>query len=295
MRTLACVVLLLATAASAEPKRKAAPDKLEKAAGEAFAKAMDAQDRGKADEAARHYQTSLTLAAHPNTAFNLAELYVAKKKLRDAIVHYELYLALSPEAADRTAVRALIGELTARRGTLWIHEPAKEASVLDLGAAYVIVNGEIVSRPGTLKGSAKQQGVKHPVLRGYYHVDVISPVTYDDVDFRLDYGEDRELETSARKPLVGNIFGRVSDADDIDLTLNGVGLDRSSTRIQVKPGKHWIKVHDRGFECTPIEIDAPKGENVLYIRVVPTEILDAPREGPERCRKLSIVKHVLKF
>jgi len=286
-----CVLALLAVPALADSKRKAAPDKFVRAAGDVFAKAAKAHDRGDLHAAAKLYAASLELAPHANTVFNLAAVSAALGELYDAVAHYEMYLALAPDAPDRAQVRALITELSARRGTLWIHTPARETTVLDLTEAYILVDGAIVATPGTLKSAVT--GIKVPILHGQHEIDSISSVSYDVEDVELRYGQSAEVKTYESAAHDGNVIVRSPYA--VRVHLEDKPFQEYKDRRKVAPGKHWVRVFDRTYECPPIEIEAPKGDSVLYLRVTPAEVAKPPTQTPARCRTMTVVKRVLAF
>jgi hypothetical protein len=292
-RLVALAVIALASPALAET-RKPVPGKFERAAGEAFARAVAEEDRGQLGFAIEQYEASLDIAMHPSTVYNLAGVQARHGKLRDAIVSYEMYLALAPNAPDRKQVLDTLAALRARPSTVWIHARNEaDPAALDLSVAYILVDGDIISRPGTIKrGGGSKQGIQAKVGFGAHTIDVVTAVTSFHRSVTTTYGDALDVDVYGRPKRESNV---VLHAPKFTVAVPGVEINSYGSRFAVPPGRRRVKLQDREFECAPIELDVPSGDSVLYLRVAPTELQTLRYDNPERCRTLSVTKRVLAF
>ena len=78
MRTALLLLAVLTGTAAAEEaaKRKTAPDKFTKAAGEAFVAATAADQKGDLPTALGLYQKAFAISPHPSTMFNIADVAI---------------------------------------------------------------------------------------------------------------------------------------------------------------------------------------------------------------------------
>ena len=272
----AVVLVAVVAVAIAGPERKIAPDKFEKAAGELFAKAVAADDKGDAKAALEMYATAFDLSPHPNIAFNVADLQNRIGRIRDAIASYELYLALAPTAPDRSTIEAVIARLEHAPVTVEISTSA----AVDMDGGYVIVDGGIVKQPGV-------QGSPLHLPPGRHVIDIVTPTTSWSQLVYLDVGS--AAVTLAAKPPARLDGSSVISAHDLTVYLEGVPADAKTTRFELSKGHHRVGVSDRGYECPPISFDVPGGADVGYLYV---GIVELPVKnlgvGPFHCRKLDV-------
>jgi hypothetical protein len=266
----------LASTALAEPARKSSPDRYARAAGEAFAAAAQAEDRGDLDAAAHLYAKAYEISPHPSTIFNLAQVQARQGRAFDAAVSYELYLALAGAAPDRAEVERMIAEMLARKQSVELF-----TSTIDLATAYVIVDGVIALRPGEAKPVqlGGDQRLKVEMAAGVHHVDVVTALSLGSAEVKLAY------EGISAPPRVdGNV---IAASPEISLAYRGHHLPFFAHRFTADPGRQTLAIYDRTYECAPLSIDVPKNGDVVYAYVAPVELpyLGAAN-GPERCRKL---------
>ena len=295
------LLMMLAGAATAKPeaaKRKAAPDKFVKAAGEAFGAAFTADQGGDLVTALALYEKAFAISPHPSTAYNTGDVQRRLGKLTDAIRSFELYLALSPDAADRKAVEALIDQLATTPSSLFVMSgPPSNLRSIDLKTAYVLLDGKIAVKPGTPTTTAvdggPNLGVELEVLPGRYVLEVVTPLTYGMSTCVVGPGERRVCLIGAPPRLDGAV---VISSDDRNLL---VVADRAEKRhadsrvykrFEHPPGRSRLLIRDHDYECPPLALDVPKNGDVAYafVRVV------EPGSRP-RCRTLDITKHRLRF
>ncbi len=67
-------------------------------------------------EAVREFQAAYAIKAHPLLLFNLAQTYRRAGQPKDAISHYERFLAAAPDSPQATEVRRTLQELQASHG-----------------------------------------------------------------------------------------------------------------------------------------------------------------------------------
>jgi tetratricopeptide (TPR) repeat protein len=270
VRGLAAAILLVARVAAADTK-----------AGDLFADAEKADKRGDLSGAISAYKRSFELAEHPNTAYNLADAYERNGNYSDAILYYELYLALSPRAADKAKVRKKITGLEVRPTTYEIESD-------DLKKAYVIVDGAIVKKPGGNRVDVK-------LVPGFHTIDVVTPEGYasEEVEVRRSGGS---------KPYQPGIESRPDSTAIISVAVltafQGREKIESAKPLALPAGRHAIAVYDNWRECSPVIVDVKGSGTVHYVHIAPAEVDNSPRgqiRSGERCRKLAVTQHVLTF
>lgn len=271
MKALVTSLLLVARVAAADTK-----------AGDLFAQAEAADKRGDLGGAISAYKRSFELAEHPNTAYNLADAYERNQSYGDAILYYELYLALAPRAADKANVRKKITSLEVRPTTYEIESD-------ELGAGYVIVDGAIVKKPG-----GKRVDIK--LVPGFHTLDVVTPEGYasEEVEIRRSGGS---------KPYQPGTESRPDSTVIVSVAVVTAYHGREKIEKSAKPlvlpaGKHAIAVYDGWRECSPVIVDVKSGGTLHYVHIAPAEIDNSPRgqiRTGERCRKLKVTQHALTF
>ena len=290
----AVVLGVLAASAEARPQRKKASDKFSQAAGEAFAAAVAADTKGDLLAALGLYQKAFGISPHPSTAYNIADVERRLARWDDALKSYELYLALSPAAADRAEVEAVIEKLVTTPARLFVVTTgAKDPNSIDLARAYILVDGVIVIRPGTAPEARPEIGgqlaIALEVGPGSRVVDVVTPITFGSQICTVKPGDRRHCSVTAKPRIDGRV---VISALDRGLVVKAArdGKTLVATRTELTPGRHRLLVRDRSFECSPLTIDAPSGGDVGYVFA-----WSGDYDGVPRCRKLDYTHHRLRF
>ncbi len=299
MRTALLLLLVLAGTADAEQaKRKTAPDRFAKAAGEAFKAATVADQKGDLPTALALYQKAFAISPHPSTIYNTADIQRRLGRLSDAIRSYEMYLAITPEAEDRKTVEAVVEKLASTPGSVFVMTgQARDPKSIDLESAYILFDGKIVVKPGTPRTNAvdggDNPGFELTIAPGNYDVDAVTPITYGKSSCKVGPGERTTCYVSAPPRIDGNVVISGKNSHLI-VVVNREEKRQNDTRmhkrIERPPGRTRLFVRDGSFECTPLAIDVPKGGDVAYSYIRHVEI-----GSVERCRTLVITQHRLKF
>lgn len=301
MRAALLVLLALAGSAAAdkEPaKRKTAPDRYIKAAGEAFAAATAADQKGDLPTALGLYQKAFAISPHPASVYNIADVQRRLGKMTEAVISYETYLAISPDASDRKTVEAVIEKLNSEPGSVFIiTAPLSDPKAIDLKTAYLLLDGKIVVKPGTPMTKAVDAGdnlgFELTIAPGKYKLDAVSPLTYGSSYCEVRPGERRVCSVSAPPRVDGNVVLSGNNGQLQIATKRPANLRRETDiykRIQRPPGRDKLFVRDREFECPALVLDVPKGGDVVYAFVKQDET-----SHPERCRAVEVTQHRLKF
>jgi hypothetical protein len=283
----------------AEPaaKRKQAPDRFTRAAGEAFAAAFEADQRGDLPAALGLYQKAFQISPHPSTIYNIGDVQRRMGKLTDAIKSFETYLVLSPKAADRAEVEALVAQLARTPGTVMVStsKPSDPKSI-DLSTGYILVDGEIEVRPGTQPVQTPESGILHVIelelAPGIRSFDVVTPLTYGHARCEVRPGERRFCTLTAEPRRDGNVVV-ASGEMSLNVFVDPRAPDRDSRmnqKLELPPGRVRLLLRDRRYECPALELEAPDGGDVAFAFVTTNE----PRSF-ERCRTLTIKRHRLRF
>jgi len=295
-------LLALAGVASADdkPAKRKTADKYTKAAGEAFAAAVAADEAGDLDKAIALYKKAWKIAPHANTAYNLGDVSQREGDLRDAIFWFEAYLALAPKASDRDAVTKLIATLAATPGIIYI--PEKEVDdrssreTLEIATAYIFVDGVQVSKPGTQ--AQKRTGNRWPGIwveasgLEEHVIDAISSISYGEgIHTHCSPGPGRQSVCTPSMPDVvpGNVVIGGHDAE-LRVRIEGKDGHLVGRRFELPPGKHTIGITDRSYECTPLTIDVPADDSVRYVHIRTVGDRLVPH-----CRSLKISQQLLTF
>ena len=293
-RALIVVAMLAGVAhATPDPVRKKTPDKFVRAAADAFAEALAADEKGDLPTALGLYEKAQAIAPHPSTAYNIGDVYRRMGKVPDAILQFETYLAMAPDAPDRKDCEAIIEKLVHTPGTIYLVTSQKsDPQAIAFKEFYILVDGEIVAKPGT---DAKEQpklrkpAIALPVEAGTHAIDLVSSISYAHADCKVIAGGTEECMMRAKPRIDGHAVFRASD--------NRLGVHKTkhdgfyADRVEVAPGKWPMMVRDRNFECPSIWVEVPGGANdVAYVYVGTKEW-----DGFERCRKLDVKQHKLHF
>jgi tetratricopeptide (TPR) repeat protein len=292
----ALVLALLATA-SANPdpaKRKATPDKFAKAAGDAFREAVAADQKGELSAALGLYQKAYAISPHPSSIYNIADVQRRLGLLVHAIKSYETYLALAPAATDRADVEAVIEKLARTPGSLLIvTTPASDPNALDFTSGYVIIDGEIKRKPGTVakptEGTGTTPAIVIEVPPGDHVVDVITPISYGSRSCGVRPGERARCSITAPPRTDGAAVVSASERR-LQVKTDRRGRTLVNTRFELTPGRHELMLRDRSFECPALDLDVATGGDVTFAYISTHEY-----DGLERCRTLDTKQYKLHF
>lgn len=296
---LAAALLLASSIAYAGPEtdvanRKPTPtaDKYAAAAGEAFNKAMAADQKGDLDEALRYYRKAFEISPHPSCQYNIADVERRKKDFSGAIKAYQKYLELDPQASDRKQVEKIIKDLEAVPGTLIIE--------IEESNAKVYLQGELIKVkpvPDKRKPDVMTYTIDLPELRtpggspAGYSVDVITAISHSNENCYVYRGSKRECRIRLKPRVDGNVIISGPHA----LTRMSMGYNGVTTQIKgrypLPAGKQELWVN-RDHQCKPLLVDVAPGDAVTYIWA------DVPPKWPERregCVDLKYRVTVIKF
>lgn len=291
---LAGSLALLHTAAADVTSRKTSPDQVTKAAGEAFADAVEADQKGDLRTALGLYRKAFEIAPHPSTIYNIADIQRRLGQLTHAIHSYETYLGLAPRASDREQVEALVATLARTPGTLLVttFDPSNPKAI-DLKRSYILVDGEVLVKPGAepvqVAGSSRP-AIPVEVRAGTHVVDVVTSISYGSQTCEVRPGERTDCSVHAPPRSDGLFVASASDRG-IKLLLEQDGKSKMHTRFDLPAGRARLMLRDRVFECRPLVIDVAKGNDVVTYAFVGTRDYDRV----ERCRTLTIKQHRLRF
>jgi hypothetical protein len=295
VKALAILLALVAVAHAADPVRKKTPtDKFAKAAAEAFTEALSYDEKGDLRTALGLYEKAQGIAPHPYTAYNIGDVYRRMGKIDDAILMFETYLAMWPDAPDRKECEAIIDKLVHTPGTLYLKTSEKsDSEALAFKDFYIFVDGDLVAKLGTEpKPQAEIHGhlaIALPVQAGSHAIDAVSSISYAHAECKVVAGGKEECLMRAKPRVDGHAVFRSSD--------NRVGIHKDKShgfyadRVEVVAGRHQLMVRDRSFECPSVNVEVPGGPNdVAYVYIGTHEW-----DGFERCRKLTIKQQKLHF
>jgi tetratricopeptide (TPR) repeat protein len=284
MKLAASLAALLAftSISFADRKSEPPPDKLAKAAGEAFAKAREADDKGNLDEAARFYRKALAISPHPYCAYNLADVLRRKKDIKGAIDSFKKYLEMDPTAKDRAEVEKLIEQMGEMPGTMIIeHEEGSDAQFF--------INGEPVKLTKKVG-----KGFELEMPAGDYSVDVVTAISHDNERCQVYHGSKRSCRLRPKPRVDGNIV--ISGPASLSrLSMSGGGRPtiRIKSRFHLDPGRHQVYVtSSKERHCKPLDIDVAPGPVVTYVYA------ETPDKWPTRrdeCVDVKFKRRVLKF
>jgi tetratricopeptide (TPR) repeat protein len=286
MKLAALILLSTFSIAGADdkPVRKVEPpsDKLAAAAGEAFAKAKAADEKGDLDDAIRLYRKALAITPHADVYFNLADVQRRKKDIQGAIDSYKKYLELAPDAKDRKEVTKLIGDLEAMPGTIIIEVEESDA--------LVFVDGEPLQR---------NKDPKNPFVidmpAGDHVVDVITAISHDNETCRSYHGSKRTCRLRPKPREDGNVvISGPSSMYRASMGRSGSPTIHLKGRFSLEPGKHEIYVtSSRERQCKPLDVNVAKGDSVVtYVWA------EVPKKWPDKrgeCADVKFKQRVLKF
>ena len=294
-RALLLVAALCAVAAADDTAvRKGTPDKFAKAAGDAFTQAVAADKAGDLRTALGLYEKAFAISPHPSTIYNIADVQRRLNLLPLALKSYETYLAITPNAADKKDVEALMAKLQATPGMLWVAtSPPSDSRAIDLTNAYIIVDGDVKKQPGVEIHAGPynyREGFGIDLRAGEHIIDVVTSVSFGSDDCKFGPGENRECTVVAPPRTDGSVVFNSNDRG-LEIRMPGKGrTEKREIRFDLPPGKQRLLLRDRSFECTPITIDVPRGGDVIYVFASTTE-----HDRLERCRQVTVTQKKLSF
>ncbi|CAN5901263.1 hypothetical protein BH11MYX2_BH11MYX2_39080 [soil metagenome] len=206
-----------------------------------------------------------------------------------------MYLLLAPNAPDAKEVNALIGKLTAMTTILHLKSAAPSSSTsLDLGSAYILLDGEIVKRASdpAAVSTANEPMIDLDSPPRDVTVDVVTAITFatQRCDF-YHHGRAYDCQINGAPRVDGSLV--IDSNMSTPMNVWEVGkpkVDLVGKRTKITPGKHRFMVLDRNLECTMFTIDIPAGNDIAYV-FLHAEITDYR----ERCRDIDIVQRRLQF
>lgn len=282
MKALAILLVLTASAAADGTKKK--PDKYQQAASEAFEQAGQADKEGDLRSALGLYQKAFEISPHPSTAYNMGDVQRRLGEIKNAIRSFETYLVLAPNATDRKQVEATIEKLHKTRGTLILTtRPASDPQSVDLLKGYIFVDGVQVMKPHAQKGSIEVE-----VDPGEHTVDIVTSLTFGTTECRVDPNERRDCMLYAKPRIDGHLVVSTGERQ-LRLQTDVRGKTINDERLDLPAGKKLLLVRDRSFECSPVNVDVPSGNDIAYVFLTSTEY------EFERCRQLDVKQQRLRF
>ena len=298
MRVLLALLVITGVAAADTARRKTSPDRYTRAASEAFAAALEADQKGDTKAATGLYEKALSISPHPSTAYNIADIERRRGDVRRATRFFEMYLALAPQAPDRREVEAWIAQLSKTPGIAFLTTAAaSDPRAIELTRAYVLFDGEIVRRPGTALASHPKsptiQGLSIEMPSGDHHVDVVTSITHGQTTCRVIPNEVTFCTAIAPPRVDGSVI--LSGEDDAMRVYRNM-TDRYADsllnkRIVLPAGRTRMYVRDHyDFECPALDVDVPAGGDVAYVFLAPQE-----NNSVERCRKFKVKRHLLEL
>jgi hypothetical protein len=300
VKTLLILCALVATAfADAPVPKKKTPDKFARAAADAFTEALAADEKGDLRTALGLYEKALAISPHPSVAYNIGDVYRRMDDTKNAILHFEMYLAMLPNAPDRALVEKIVEKLEHEPGTILLQTaPKSDPEAVEWKEFYILVDGEIAARPGTEAKTepgarGRDPAVALKVSGGKHAIDLVSSISYAHADCAVIAGKSEPCRVRAKPRVDGHLVVRASDnrigvyataKKDND---HGVSQDR----IEVPPGRTRLAIRDRNFECQTVVLDVPGGANDVAYLWVGTHEWD----GLEHCRTLDVKTKKLHF
>ena len=286
---------LVASPAAAGPKRKGTPDKFTRAASVAFTAAVAADQRGDLRAALGQYTKAFEISPHPSTAYNLADVQVRLGLLREAEKSYETYLVLAPAAPDRASVERAIAQLLTGATVVTVTTvDASSPTAVSFKSSYVLIDGVIVKQPGVAPDDPAAPKLNFDVAPGRHFVEVVSDVTYGSQTCDVKPGARSTCMLTAPPRVDGTIVISGDQALSVWLTAPKPRErrpdDQIGHRVTLPTGKRRVLVRDRDYECPPVTVDIPGGNDLAYVNLTSSE----PDEL-HRCRTITIKRLRLKF
>jgi tetratricopeptide (TPR) repeat protein len=282
MRWLALVCL--GGVASAGPKHS--PDKYAAAASAEFDKALAEEHRDRLQEALDHYKNAFEISPHADVVFNEASVLERMDHDHEAIAAYELYLVLAPDAPDRSQVEAAIQRIATKSRTFDLH------SNLELADAYVLVDGEVVAKPGQIKDHT----TKVTIGQGQHFVAVVTAISFAGEELTAHstiHDRSGKVFLSGKPRIDGNVV--VEMPYMYHGRIDGKVVSESQ-RVAVTPGMQVLALRDDKHECPPIKVEAREGD-VAFVQLLEDELpmIGQNESDQGRCRRLTVKQQHLVF
>ena len=261
------------TVTSPKAQRKDLPPGVAEKASDAFARGRELDEAGDLPKALSAYLEASQIYPHPNTTYNIADVYRRMKRYHEAIEAYEKYLKLATDPPDRAAIEELIEQLKATPGQLVIHETGADEQAF--------VDGEPVGKlPVTLD-----------LREGTHVVDVITPISYGWIYCSTRMGQKEECTPSPTPRMDGNVVISGSRRLDNKRWRETGAFFMIRERFELRHG-HYTVDELAYKQCKPVDLDVPRGEDIVtYIWVT------TPDEHPKNneCEPISIKARTIKF
>lgn len=261
-------------ASSPKAQRKDLPPGVAEKASEAFARGRELDEAGDLPKALSAYLEASQIYPHPNTTYNIADVYRRMKRYHEAIEAYTKYLTQATAPPDRAAVEELIEQLKATPGQLTI-----EASGTDETA---FVDGEPVGKlPLTLD-----------LREGTHVVDVLTPISYGWMYCSTRMGQKESCKPSPTPRMDGNVVISGPRRLDNKRWRETGAFFMIRERFELRHG-HYTLGELAYKQCKPVDIDVPRGEDVVTYFWV--GVADERPKGQDECDPVTIKGRTIKF
>ncbi len=241
-------------APSQKAQRKDLPPGVAEKASEAFAKARELDEAGDLPHALSAYLEAGQIYPHPNTTYNIADVYRRMNRYHDAIEAYVRYLQQVPDAPDHVAVEKILEDLRNTPGELEI--------LASTTNEQTFVDGEPV---GTLPQTLQ-------LHEGMHVVDVITPISYAWMFCQVRMGLKEQCSPKPVPRMDGNVVISGPRHVDNKRWRETGAFFMIRERFELRHG-----LYDLGElaykQCRAVQVEIPKGENIVtYIyATVPEE------------------------
>ncbi|MBA3454557.1 MAG: PEGA domain-containing protein [Deltaproteobacteria bacterium] len=229
--TLALITLALTSSAHADSRREAR---------DAFAKGEAADKRKDYRAAIEHYLHAYELAPHHFALYNIGIDYERLGEYRESAEWFNRYIKEAPPSPELDRVNRLLIELRLR--------PAKLTVTTKPPGARVFINDQYSGTTPFAK----------PVKGGGVRVRVELGGQRDERNVDLEYGEPKSMEFTLRTvaPPVGptGTLEITGTPEGASVAINDQTVGTLPAKIEVIPGKHWIRVTQYGYQ--PFETTA---------------------------------------
>ncbi|MFH1809240.1 MAG: PEGA domain-containing protein [Pseudomonadota bacterium] len=231
-------------------KKNAAPTTPEEQAAVLARKGREYYRAGRYADAIAQLERANRVAQKGAFTYNIAKCYEKQGDYDNAIVHYQRYIELEPDASDRQDVVALIAALQAR-----MRQTLSELSVRTAPAAADIYIDEM----GKLLG----QSPLEIRLKPGTHKLVLVKNGYQTIEREFEMPEDRPRDLAYALEKVKNFGGLAieSNVNGAQVFLDGqiMGLTPYNVTKLVEQGKHQVSVQRQGFFLYQADVTIERG------------------------------------